>query len=57
LFDKTTLRRTREVKNDTKVRNPLKTKVMIDRLSALECAKCELFAKSSDIAENKGDGG
>jgi hypothetical protein len=30
---------------------------MIDSLSALQCARSELFAKSSDAIENKQDGG
>jgi len=37
--------------------NLLIVKDFLYLLSALECAKCELFAKSSDIIEKKEDGG
>jgi hypothetical protein len=37
--------------------NLLIVKDFLYSLSALECAKCELFAKSSDIIEKKEDGG
>jgi hypothetical protein len=30
---------------------------MVNILSALECARCELSAKSADVIENKSDGG
>jgi hypothetical protein len=53
LLETKTLRRNKTAKNDARVRNILIIKAMGDSLSALECAKCELFAKSSDMIENK----
>lgn len=42
-----------EAGNCTRVRNLLITQGMIDSLSALQCERCELFVKSSDVIENK----
>jgi hypothetical protein len=55
LPDNKTLRENKEAKNSTKVRNVLIANEMSDPLSAVECARFELIAMSSDIAENKGD--
>jgi hypothetical protein len=57
LLDKKTLSKDKEAKNDTRVRKILIAKKMTNLVSTVECARCELFAKSSDILENKGDGG
>ena len=57
MFETKTLRENKEVTNDTRVRKILIAKKMTNLLSTVECRRCELFAKSSDILENKGDGG
>jgi hypothetical protein len=53
LFETKTLRENKEATNDTRVRKVLIIKGMGGSLSALECAKSELFPKSSDMIENK----
>jgi hypothetical protein len=53
LVDKKTLRENKEAMNDTRVRNLLIANEMRNPLSALECAMSKLFAKSSDVPENK----
>jgi hypothetical protein len=55
-IEKRQLSENREAINCTRVRNVLIAKEMIGSLSALQCARCELFAKSADVIENKEDG-
>jgi hypothetical protein len=57
LPEKKTLRKDKEAKNGARVRKMLIAKKMTNLVSTVECARYELFAKSPDILENKGDGG
>jgi hypothetical protein len=53
LLEKRQLSENRETGNCTRVRKLLIMNGMVKILRALECERCELFAKSSDVIENK----
>jgi hypothetical protein len=54
-LEKRQLSKNGETGNCQRVRNILIAKEMRDCISALHCARYELFAKSSDVIENKED--
>lgn len=55
LLENTVFSENKEGENCTRVSKLLIANKMSNLVSTVECGECELFAKSSDITENKAD--